>query len=107
MMLWSSISGLDCLTGLFSTLPFIMTKEYPLWCYPGVNQAREQQAPAVLVRISEQHSNHRIRKVDETRPCGPSLPIEPITNSLWVGADLRAQKNPLCLVGFEPGVSQL
>ena len=48
MMLWSSISVRDYLTGLYSTLPFIspaLTGRYP-----GVNQARELQTPAVLVK---------------------------------------------------------
>ena len=43
----------DCMTGLYSTLTIII--------YPGVNQAREIQTPAVLVRHFEQHTQSRIR----------------------------------------------
>ena len=42
MMLWKSIKVRDYVTRLYSTLPFII--------YPGVNQAREVQTPAVLVK---------------------------------------------------------
>jgi hypothetical protein len=63
----------------------------PLIIYPGVNRAREIQTPALLVRQLEQHSQNRIHEVDDTRLCGPSLPIEPIACSLWVGVG-RGQK---------------
>ena len=43
--------------------------------YPGVNQARELQTPAVLVRQLEQHPQNRILTVDDARLCGPNLPI--------------------------------
>ncbi|KAL8599332.1 hypothetical protein ACOMHN_008047 [Nucella lapillus] len=85
MMLWRSIKVRDYVTGLYSTLPFII--------YPGVNQAREIQTPAVLVRQFEQHSQNRIRKVDDARLCGPSLPIELTSCSLWVGVG-RGPKKP-------------
>ena len=53
MILRRSISVRDYMTGLHSTLPLII--------YPGVNQAREIQTPAVLVSKCEQHSQKRIR----------------------------------------------
>ncbi|KAL8561902.1 hypothetical protein ACOMHN_046692 [Nucella lapillus] len=91
MMLWRSIKVRDYVTGLYSTLTFII--------YPGVNQAREIQIPAVLVRQFEQHSQNRIRKVDDARLCGPSLPIELTACSLWLGVG-RGPKKPYASSGM-------
>ena len=106
MMLRRSISGKDSLTGLFSTLSFIDTRDLSPWWYSGVNQAQEQQAPAVLVK-NFSNTDLRIHRVAKTGLCDPSLPIEPLAKSQQKGVDIRARKIPLCIVGIKPGVFQL
>ena len=65
------------------------------WRQPGPRVQR----PAVLVRKFEQHSQRRIREVDDTRLCGFSLPIEPIAHST-LGRSRPGPKSPTKMIWF-------